>query len=104
MILISGSVITGAMILSITTTGTRLFTSISVLETGGIIIIMEGMVAIITAIGTITGQHTILTMIVMEIIMVLADIQLQFTRRDGIQAIIQDLQAVIIYQEGKTPQ
>jgi hypothetical protein len=40
----------------------------------------------------------------MEIILVLADIQLQVTHRDGIQAIIQDLQAVIIYQEGKTPQ
>jgi hypothetical protein len=105
MILTTESTLTGAMILSITATGTHLYTSISVSvsETVGIIIIMDGMAMDIPMIGTITGQHTIHIMIVMEIIIVLADIQLLFTRRDGIQATIPDLLAEIIYQEEKTP-
>ena len=99
MILTTGSILTGTMIHSITATGTRLFTSISVSETGGIIIIMDGMDEVITAIGTITGHRTIHIMIVMAIIMVGEGTRLQFTRQDIIQAAIPDLYLVTIYHE-----
>ena len=99
MILITVSTLTGAMILSATIAGTRLFTSISVSETYGIIITTDGMAVVITAIGIITGQVTIHTMIVMAIIITQTDIQLQDIHRDGIQATIPDLFHVIIYRE-----
>lgn len=104
MILTTESTLTGAMIHSITVTGTHLFTSISVSETGGIIIIMDGMDEVITAIGTITGHRTFHIMIAMAIIMVLAGIRVQFTRRDIIQVTIPGQQTVIIYQEGRINQ
>ena len=99
MILTMASTLTGVMIHSATEAGTRHFTSISVSATCGIIITMDGMAVVITAIGIITGQDTIHTMIVMAIIIAPTDIQIQYILQNGIQATIPDLFPVIIYRE-----
>lgn len=85
------------MIHSTIVTGTHLFTSILVSETGGTIIIMDGMEGAITAIGTITGLHIIRIMIVMAIITGRVGIRPMVILRDGIQAVIPNLYQAIIY-------
>jgi hypothetical protein len=76
------------MINSITATGTHLFTSISVSETGGIIIILAGMAGVIIAIGMISDLDIIHIMIVMAIIIIPEDFHTQFIRQGTIQAAI----------------
>jgi len=90
------------MIHSITAAGTRLSTSISVSETGGIIIIMAGMDGVITAIGMITDPDITHTMIVMAIIIILEDFHTQIFSRGTIQAAILNLYAEVIQQDEMT--